>query len=452
MTALRPYQERAIADLRATYAAGRRAPCLVLPTGAGKTVVASTIIRSAVARGQRCLFLAHRRELIDQSVAKLEACGVTNVRMIRAQHDVGDPTAPVTVASVPTLTNWMDRLPLADLVLFDECHHTKAETWKRLADAYARARLLGLTATPQRGDGAPLGDIFDSLVVGATVRELMALEHLVGCRVWAPPMTLDTAEMALDVVGAYQKHASGKRAVVFCASVEHATTVAGELAAAGIAAGMVHGTGSAQARTETLARFRAGELRVITNVHVLTEGWDDPGVEVCILARKPVHVGTFLQMAGRVLRPAPGKTGALLIDLCGSVHDHGTPDMDREFSLDGKAISGVKRDPIRQCPHCGSVFLSTSECPTCGAELGAGPRALPASIGVGVVEVTGPIAPRPQPTVLIASKYPGTCYACSKPYAVGDRIAWTKGAKSRHAHCGINDAMDAADALLSGAA
>src|SRR4051812_38626507 len=126
MTALRPYQDRAIADLRAAYAAGRRAPCLVLPTGAGKTVVASTIIRSAVARGQRCLFLAHRRELIDQSVAKLEACGVTNVRMIRAQHDVGDPTAPVTVASVPTLTNWMDRLPIADLVLFDECHHTKA--------------------------------------------------------------------------------------------------------------------------------------------------------------------------------------------------------------------------------------------------------------------------------------------------------------------------------------
>ena len=116
---LRPYQLRAIADLRKSYAAGNRAPCLVLPTGAGKTVVASEIIRSATSRGKRVLFLAHRAELLDQSVAKLENTGVTNVRMIRAEHDIGSPTAPVVVASVQTLTKWIDRMPKADLVVFD---------------------------------------------------------------------------------------------------------------------------------------------------------------------------------------------------------------------------------------------------------------------------------------------------------------------------------------------
>ncbi len=205
---LREYQERAITDLRAAYTAGRRAPCLVLPTGGGKTIVAAEIIRSATARGRRVLFMAHRSELIDQTVSKLEMSGVTDVRMIRAAQDVGNPIAAVTVASVQTLTmpRWAGRLPRADLVVFDECHHVVADSWARLATAYSDALLMGMTATPQRSDGRPIGDIFDSIVVGATVAELTALGHLVPCRVWAPPMTLDTAELALSPVEAYQQH------------------------------------------------------------------------------------------------------------------------------------------------------------------------------------------------------------------------------------------------------
>lgn len=388
---LRSYQQRAIAELRQTYAGGRRAPCLVLPTGAGKTVVAAEIIRAATALKRRVLFLAHRRELIDQSRDKLENAGITRLRVIRASEDSGCAADTVTVASVPTLAmaRWRDRMPVADLVIFDECHHVKAETWSRIAHYYGESHLLGLTATPQRSDGAALGDIFDSLVVGATVRELTDLGHLVPCRVWAPAQQLERQQVALSPLEAYRQFGNGERAVIFCGSVEHATSIAVEMTQAGVATEVVHGQLPAATRADVLKQFRTGALRAIANVHVLTEGWDDPGCSVCILTRKPQHAGTYLQMAGRVLRPAPGKASAMLVDLCGSALVHGTPDMDRTFTLDGKGISKTHREAIRQCPTCGGVFTQqASMCPVCGAELPRVQRSEPRNVGVGVVEVT----------------------------------------------------------------
>lgn len=436
---LRPYQERAIAAARASYAAGRRAPCLVLPTGAGKTICAAAVIQGAIERGNRTLFLAHRTELIDQTVRKLSAAGVHDVRVIQASRDLGHPQAPVIVASVQTVTTdrWLGQLPQPQLIIVDECHHLVAASWQRIIASYPAALRLGLTATPQRGDGRPLGDVFDALVVGATVRELVELEHLVPCRVWAPPMALDAAELALDPVAAYQQHGHGQRAILFAVTVEQARQSAADFAAAGISSDVVLGTGSASSRRSSLERFHAGDTRVMCNVNVLTEGFDDPPVAVCILARKPQHAGLFLQMAGRVLRPAPGKAHATLIDLCGSVHDHGTPDMDREYSLDGKAISKAPRDAIRQCPTCGAVFLAAQECPTCGAELPRRPMALPQSTGIGVVELpTSAPRTREEFWVLMASKRSGRCDTCGGAIARGEDILWATVAKrAKHWQC-----------------
>lgn len=386
---LRPYQERSIVELRSAYQRGARAPCLVLPTGAGKTVVAAEIIRSAIARGRRVLFLAHRTELITQSVAKLSAAGVNDVRIIQAAADLGSRTAPVTVASIPTLTRW-PIVPEADLVVFDECHHVVAKTWKKLADRYSKAHLLGMTATPQRADGSPLGDVFDALVVGATVRELTQLGHLVPCRVWSPLESLDTGRLAVSPLQAYQQHADGQRAVIFCVTVEHAEVTATELTAAGIPCAAVHGELHADIRAERLEALLAGRLSAIANVHVLTEGWNMPEVSVCILMRKPQHAGTYLQMVGRVLRPAPGKTDAKLLDLCGSSLDHGPPELERKYTLDGKGITKADRDAIKQCPHCGGVFLLRAAldgiCPQCGMKLPRKPVVLPCNTNVGLVE------------------------------------------------------------------
>jgi DNA repair protein RadD len=435
---LRPYQERAISDLRAQYQAGKRAPVLVLPTGAGKTVVAAEIIRASIARGNRVLFLVHRQELLTQSVNKLESAGVTDLRIIQAGGSLGSPTAPVTVASIPTLTRWTERQPAADLVIVDESHHVVAKTWKRLADHYSASLLLGLTATPQRADGKPLGDIFDSIVVGATVRELTDLGHLVPCRVYAPPQELETGKMALDPVEAYQKHGEGQRAVVFCVTVEHAEKCAENMNAAGIRTGIIHGKLSADTRKQTLAALDSGSLDAITSCHVLTEGWDSPRVAVCILARKPQHTGLYLQMAGRVLRPSPGKTHATLIDLCGSVHDHGPPDLEREYSLGGKGISKPDRDLIRQCPACGGVFRAGPlMCPLCGAELPSRKIVLPESCGIGVIELDKlpKLLPR-SVTLSISAKFASKCRLCGVRIAVGQQIYWNPAEKgARHADC-----------------
>ncbi len=392
---LRPYQERAINSLRAEFSKGKRAPCLVLPTGGGKTVIAAAIIKGAVERNRRVLFLAHREELIAQSVAKLSSSGITDVRVIQAGSDLGNPIAPVAVASIPTLTKWSDRMPRADLCVFDECHHTVATTWKRIADNYSSSLLLGMTATPQRADASPLGDVFDSIVVAATVKELTDLGHLVPCRIWSPPDALDTGELAVSPLEAYRQHGNGERAVIFCASIEHADQVAAEMTAAGIATDVVHGKLRPDVRKDRLARLARGELRAICNVFVLTEGWDLPAVSVCILARKPQHAGTYLQMVGRVLRPAPGKSSAVLLDLGGSSLQHGPPEMERVFTLDGKGISKVEREQIRQCPSCGAVFqfiaIVDGACPSCGCSLPKRVTQPPRAVGVGLVERTGEV-------------------------------------------------------------
>jgi DNA repair protein RadD len=442
---LRPYQDRAIVDLRAAYASGRRAPVLVLPTGAGKTVVAAEIIRLSIAAGRKVLFLAHRRELIGQSVAKLGAAGITDVRVITAGSDRGRSDAPVSVASIPTLTRWATRLPDADLVIFDEAHHTIAETWASIAIRYSHALLLGMTATPQRGDGKPLGDIFDALIVGATVPELVALGHLVQCRTIGPAEPLETGEIAQSPAEAYARFAPGRRAVIFCRTLEHAREVSQAMP---VPTEVVHGSLSGAARAGALDRFARGETRALANVHVLTEGWDDPGAEVCILARTPEHAGTYLQMVGRVLRPSPGKREALLLDLGGSFHRHGTPDMLRTYSLDGEAIAlSSDREPIRQCPTCGATIrvaeCAAGVCPVCLATL---PRKLvvaPSVVNADLVEV-GTREPRPMKPVFLQSKYPGICTVCQRGIRVGDAIAWCKGQKPQHSACWAAGVMGAA--------
>jgi DNA repair protein RadD len=409
-----------------------------MPTGAGKTVVAAEAIRSSVARGNRVLFLVHRQELLAQSVAKLEQAGVTDLRIIQAGSDLGNPRAMVAVASIPTLTRWTERQPEAQLVIIDECHHVVAKTWRNLADHYASSLVLGLSATPERSDGKSLGDIFDGLVVGATVRELIDLGHLVPCRVFAPPQTMEAKYVAQSPLTAYTKYTPGERAVIFCITVEHAQRVADEMNGGGVPCAVVHGEMGKDARRTALADLEAGRIRAVASIGVLTEGWDSPAVAACILARKPQHAGLYLQMVGRVLRPSPGKTHATLIDLCGSVHDHGPPDLDREYSLDGKGIRRTDdREAIRQCLTCGGVFRAGPECcPLCGVELPRRTIALPTALGVELVDIGSlpRLAPRPV-TLSITAKFPGTCRGCRGRISPGQQVYWIKGTGARHVDC-----------------
>jgi superfamily II DNA or RNA helicase len=359
---LRDYQVKAIEDCRAAYLRGFRSVLLVVPTGAGKTVIGSQVVAGAVARGRRVLWLAGRRELVDQAAARLPG----HVGVIMAGREL-DLEAPVQVASIDTLVG--RELAPVDLVVYDEAHHAVAATSRRVLEAHPGAWVLGLTATPARGDGAALGDVFDALVLGPTVRQLQALGHLVPCEVIAPARTYRS--LSEDPVRAWQRLAEGRPGFAFHATVDASRAFVEQLHAEGVTAAHVDSETPAAIRAAAVEAFRAREVECLSSVHVFTEGVDVPAASVCLLARGCGNAATYLQMVGRVLRPYPGKHTARIIDLRGMVHAHGLPDDDREWSLEGKQgqARATDRQPIRQCAECGYTWRAAGPgeaCAHCG--------------------------------------------------------------------------------------
>lgn len=348
MITLRPYQERAVAQVRALYARGTKRALLVAPTGFGKTAATSVLIQGARAKGRRVLFLVHRREILADTRRRLEALGL-RVGMILAGARADD-AAEVQLASVQTITA-RQAVPPADLLVWDEAHHCAAETYRAIAARYPDAWHLGLTATPMRADGAGLGDAFDALVVGATVAELTRDGYLAPCDALAP--VAEVKGIAQDPVEAVRAHAPDRRVVVFQRSVEYSRDCC---ARGGPRWAHVDGKTPAGERAATLERFARGELDVLSNVFVLTEGWDCPAADVVVLARSFGSVATYLQAVGRVLRvptERPDKR-ALIVDLGENVLEHGMPAAEREFGLGDKPIA--RRAPAcALCRQCGAV-------------------------------------------------------------------------------------------------
>jgi superfamily II DNA or RNA helicase len=247
-------------------------------------------------------------------------------------------SARVQVGTVQTLIARSSRPP-ADLVVLDEAHHYMAAEWRGLAEEYPEALCLGLTATPARQDGEPLGDIFDAIVVAASYSELIDGGFLVPACVYQPPDPLGN-DLAQDPFDAWVKYAAGIRSFVFCARVSGAYETAQRFRDHGVNAQTIEANSAMRFRKETIVDFRADRVKVITNVNTMTEGIDVPDAGCAVLARAFGHVGSYLQAVGRVLRPARGKRRAIVIDLPGMSLCHGLPDQDREYSLRGRAISG----------------------------------------------------------------------------------------------------------------
>ena len=363
---LRPYQAQALADLRATFASGAKRVLFVCPTGGGKTVCAGEIIRSAVARGRRVAFVVRSRALLAQGAGHLARVGIS--AGVVAAGEASDPLLPVQVCSAQTLTS-RGNAPPADLLIWDEAHGIVAPTAKAIVELYPRAHVIGLTATPERGDGASLGDVFEVLVpVRATFAELVAAGALCPADVVGPSKRVDT--LSADPAEAFRQwsNAGQRKGVVFARDRAHSRDIAESLVALGVPTAYVDGETPADERARLFAALASGELRCLTNCDLLTEGWDCPSIEVVVLARGFSSASTYLQAVGRVLRAAPGKTRALVVDLLGVTHTHGLPDEEREYSLTGRAIRPKETiEPIRQCGPCGAVFRSAVACPRCGA-------------------------------------------------------------------------------------
>ena len=361
------HQRITVERARAAIRLGVSRLLIVAPTGAGKTVLIAHVSRGHLdARtDNRVLILVHRRELAAQTVDKLRRAGVVDVDVLQAGAEVSTG-ARIVVASVQTITA-RGELPAATLVLWDECHHVIAKTFHDIYAAYPDALHVGFTATPIRSDCKGLGSAFEEMIVAASVRELTLLGLLTPSEVLC--LGEPTRDLAVDPVEAYQRYTPGRPGVVFATSVEHARSLVSQFEAAGVRAASVDGEMASAERDAALARFSSGDIDIITNCFVLTEGFDAPRAEVCILARSPNHVGTYLQMVGRVLRIAPGKKIATVLDLRGAALEHGLPDEDRTWRLEGAACTRTETFmSLQRCASCLAIFRPTTCCPRCGAE------------------------------------------------------------------------------------
>lgn len=394
---LRTYQHRAISDLRLAFRDGARAPLLVAPTGMGKTVIMAEIMRTLADRGRSALVLVHRRELVAQTAAKLQLAGVEH-GIIAA--GVAETPAPVQIASVQTLARRLERVTtIPDLILIDEAHHATAGSWGAVLAHWPSAFRLGVTATPARLDGRGLSAVFDRLVLGPSVADLIFLGYLSQTRIYAPTVRADLSGMQKragdyaigdassrmdrptvtgDAIDHYQRLAANQRAIVFCCTVHHAENVAASFRAAGIPAATL--LGQSRDRDQTVADFAAGDLQVLVTVDVVSEGFDIPAAGCAILLRPTASLGLYLQQVGRVLRPAPGKTHAIILDHVGNVHRHGFPNDPRDWTLEDGIRktrgAGDAAPSVRTCPSCYAAFKPQPECPVCGAACAPSPREL----------------------------------------------------------------------------
>jgi superfamily II DNA or RNA helicase len=393
---------------------------MVAPTGSGKTVIAAAIIAGACRDRRRVLVLAHRREIVAQTVDKLYRVGI-GVGTIQAGFPKR-PGEPVQVASVQTLHARAVRSrsiapPPADLVVVDEAHHVRARTYRRLLEIYPGAVVLGLTATPCRGDGRGLGNVFEVLIEAASVADLTRDGFLVPSLIFAPSRPdltgirvergdyvetalaerVDTVQLVGDIVEHWHRHAKRRRTVVFATGVAHSAHIRDEFRRAGVLAEHIDGSTPIEERDRILRQLAAGEVEMVCNAMVLTEGWDCPAVSCLVLARPTKSLNLFRQMVGRVLRPDPasGKSDALILDHAGAVYAHGRPDdpiiwtlgEDRRAENAVHAARGTNGHPsLVDCPECHAVRFQGQPCPACGWR--PRPKAAPVEVADGeLVEV-----------------------------------------------------------------
>jgi DNA repair protein RadD len=389
---LRDYQQAMVDRIVAAWDRGDQRVLGVLPTGGGKTECALSLIVDSATPTSRALVVVDRKVLAHQWAARLRRHAPDAAVGILQAEATARTWAPILVATAQTVR--ARGVPEGvGLVVIDETH-----IWHRLHDhlleATAGARVLGLTATPLR-DG--LGLRFDAMVVGATIRQLIAAGHLVRPRYFAPTPEAVTRALATvavragdyaadqlsramrsktilgDVVGEWQRRGQGRQTIAFCVDKTHAHDLAAEFVGVGVAAEVVVDDTADDDRARIFAAFERGDTRVLCSVGVLAVGFDSPVAGCAILARPTLSTGLYIQQGGRVLRPHPSKHDALILDHAGNVLRHGRLE-DFEPPADLSQLDRAADRKARQaaptgwiCRHCHAVNdLGTAECVECG--------------------------------------------------------------------------------------
>ena len=385
----RIYQKEAIQNCRNAFGINKKSVLLVMPTGAGKTVVFSQIAKNAVEKNNNVLILVHRRELVTQASKKLAAINVDH-GIIAAKFKPTD--APIQIASVQTLVRRLSTTKFTpSLIIIDEAHHAVAGSWEKILNHYPKAIRLGVTATPCRLDGRGLKEFFDDLILGPTIPELVEQGYLSPHRVFAAPKPVsldglktragDFAKDELsermkeyvikgDTIEHWRKHANGVPSVAFCCDILHAEAVVERFNDSGIRAGIITGEMKNDDRDQVINDLSSGRIQVLVSVDVVSEGFDLPIIGCAILLRPTKSEGLYMQQVGRILRPQKNKV-AIVLDHVNSTRDHGFVDDVRNWSLNAKRKSkreNQQAPSVTVCEKCFATYRPQRICPCCGFE------------------------------------------------------------------------------------
>ena len=402
----RPRQAQAIADLRKAYRFGYKAPILIAPTGFGKSATAICMIQSALDKGKRVWFIAHLKEILNDTSSRLTDAGISH-GWIASGRD-GNRSLPVQVAMVQTLVRRLDRYEPPDLIIVDEAHLAVANTYQQIFEwagagpKFKRpggAHLLHLTATPCRLDGRGMGEVADILVPTCSTQELIDDGLLAAIRYYAPSepdlsgvhtvagdfnqgelaAAMDKPVITGSAVAHYRKLAHNRPAVAFCVTVEHATNVAEQFRQAGYRAVAISGESDTVERDAALQGLRDGSLDVVCNCALWVAGVDAPTIGCIILLTPTQSVVKYLQSVGRGLRTHPGKTDCIILDHSANVRRHGLPTDLREWTLaavEKKKNAKKSEVPVKTCSVCFATVPSIVTHCQCGAEFPVNERTI----------------------------------------------------------------------------
>ena len=376
---LRPYQEDLVNSVRECWKHGLKSPCITLPCGGGKSVIIAEIARRTAGNNRQVLFLVHRQELCQQIDKTFRKMGV-NMEFCE-------------IYMVQTASRYLNRIRDPTLIITDECHHSLATTYRRIYNHFPNAFRLGVTATPARLDGSGLGAVYDKLIIGPSAKWLIDSKFLSPYEYYGPSIVdltgiktvhgdynaQDIEDKMLkkgvfgDVISSYRKLANGIKTICYCATVKHSQFMSEQFREAGISAVHIDGSTPSDTRDRIINKFRTGEISMLCNVDLISEGFDVPDCGAVIMLRPTKSLTLYIQQAMRCMRYRAGKT-AVIIDHVGNYARHGMPDDDREWSLEGKKkTKGKKEDvegiPLRTCPKCFAVMPSACKtCRECGYE------------------------------------------------------------------------------------
>jgi len=348
---LRPYQIDIINKCRQAFLKGYKRPLIVLPCGGGKTHCFAFMAHQ---HKGKTWFLVHRKELLDQAKNIVGESDNIYVGMV-SKPGPFEPT----------------------MIIFDEAHHATAKTWQKIINTHPNAYIIGLTATPCRLDGSPLGQIFDCLIEGVTANWLISYNYLSPFNYYAPSINAITPEIkgqdfdvnAIEykrkIYGDVSKYISDKKTIIYCPNIAFSMQIAEQV-------GGVHFDGNTpkKERDRIINDFRAGKIKILCNVDLIGEGFDVPDCECVMLLRPTMSTALYIQQSMRCLRYVPNKV-ATIYDFVGNCHRHGLPTDEREWSLSKKIktrnSSGVPDIITRMCGKCYRVYSGIKPiCPYCG--------------------------------------------------------------------------------------